>query len=66
MKSEERKKCKKDENKTCGDCLHCKVCACSSKNARLCFCAMQKRKERDIEFYWLNKKPCKKFIDMTA
>jgi hypothetical protein len=61
--SEEKKPCGR---KTCGDCLHCKVCACSTKNGRLCFCAKTKSKERELEFYWLNKTPCKKFEDMTA
>jgi hypothetical protein len=55
-----------NEKKTCGDCLHCKVCAMSTKNNRLCFCAKTKKKERHEEYFWLVKKVCKKFEDMTA
>jgi hypothetical protein len=53
-------------NKTCLDCLHCKVSAKSTENNRLCFCAEKKVKKNKAEFYWLNKRPCNGFEDMTA
>ena len=52
--------------KNCTDCLHCKVCACSTNNSYICYCAKTKNKERDLEFYWLNKPVCSKFEDMSA
>jgi len=52
--------------KTCTDCLHCKVASCSTRNSRLCFCAKDKNKLYDLEAYWLLKKVCKKFEDMSA
>jgi len=56
------------ENKgmTCTDCLFCKVASCSTRNSRLCFCAKDKNKLYDLEAYWLLKKVCKKFEDMSA
>ena len=57
---------KSDEEKKCSDCLHCKVCANSSKNNRLCYCSKTKNKEREVEFYWYVKKACKRFVDMSA
>jgi len=52
--------------KSCIDCLHCKVCAMSTKNSRLCFCSKTKNKERDLEIFWRNKNVCKKFVDMVC
>jgi hypothetical protein len=50
--------------KTCLDCLHCKVSANSSDKNRLCFCAGTKNKARHKEPFWKVKKVCKRFIDM--
>jgi len=47
-------------NKTCFDCLHCKVSA-KSKNLRLCFCAETKKKVNHKDDFWLKKPVCKKF-----
>ena len=55
-----------NEKKKCGDCLHCKVSAASSKICRLCFCSKEKSKKYDLEFYWLNKSVCKNFEDMAC
>jgi hypothetical protein len=52
--------------KNCGDCLYCKVSAFSTKHLRLCYCSETEKKEKRIEFYWLNKKPCGKFEDMAC
>jgi hypothetical protein len=54
------------KTKSCFDCLHCKVSAKSTKNCRLCFCAETKNKERHKETFWLTRKLCKKFNDITA
>jgi hypothetical protein len=51
--------------KTCVDCLHCKVCANSTEDCRMCFCDKTEKKVRHKEHYWLNKKTCKKFDDMS-
>ena len=56
----------RNKKKNCGDCLHCKVSAASSRNCRLCFCSKDRQKLYDIETYWLLKKVCKKFEDMSA
>jgi hypothetical protein len=52
--------------KTCLDCLYCKVSARSTSNCRLCFCSETRAKERHKEQYWLEKKPCGKFDDMAG
>jgi hypothetical protein len=54
------------EAKTCFDCLHCKVSAKSTANVRLCFCSETKSKKLRIEAYWLDKKLCTKFNDMSV
>jgi len=54
-----------NENKTCLDCLHCKVSALSTDNCRLCFCEMSEKKNRHKEIYWYRKTPCESFFDMT-
>jgi len=51
--------------KTCFDCLYCKVSSKSTKNCRLCFCSQTDTKVRHRELYWLNKKTCDGFVDMT-
>jgi len=53
------------KKKSCLDCFHCKVSAMSTPNCRLCFCAETKKKERHRVAYWLAKKLCGKFDDMT-
>ena len=53
--------------KTCVDCLHCKVSVKSTKDCRLCYCAVSKNKLKYQETYWLTKKKvCIKFDDMSA
>ena len=56
----------KKVTKNCGDCLHCKVSKKSTENCRLCFCSETKKKERHKEHYWLARKVCGKFEDMSA
>ena len=56
---------KMNNEKNCLDCLYCKVSA-KTKEVRLCFCAKTKSKERHKEPFWLEKKLCKRFEDMTA
>jgi len=51
--------------KNCLDCLYCKVSCKSKKHDMLCFCSMSKKKEILLDIYWSEKKPCKKFFDMT-
>jgi hypothetical protein len=62
MKNENVAKC---GLKTCFDCLHCKVSANSTEKNRLCFCDETEKKVRHKDLYWLNKKVCKKFEDMS-
>jgi len=51
--------------KTCCDCLHCKVAAASDKSNRVFFCAISTNKLRYTEIYWFAiKKVCKNFNDM--
>jgi len=52
--------------KTCLDCLFCKVSAKSTVNCRLCFCSQSTKKERHKEAYWLVKKLCGNFEDMSG
>ena len=59
-------KSERNKNKNCGDCLHCKVASCSSRNSRLCFCSKDKNTFYDTEAYWLKKTVCRKFEDMSA
>jgi hypothetical protein len=56
----------KKENKTCIDCLYCKVSVKSTQKCRLCFCAETKKKVNHKEPYWLMKPVCRKFEDMSA
>ena len=51
--------------KTCLDCLHCKVSKRTQK-VRLCFCAKTKAKRTHKEPYWQANTICKKFEDMLA
>ena len=52
--------------KNCGDCLHCKVACISTKDNKLCFCSQAKKKIYFTLAYWITKKVCKNFEDMTA
>jgi hypothetical protein len=52
--------------KTCADCLNCKVSAKSTDNCRLCYCAETKKKIPRKESYWLVRKICVEFEDMSA
>jgi hypothetical protein len=54
------------KKKTCFDCLHCKVSKKSTTQCRLCFCSETKKKINHKETYWLAKKVCDEFEDMTA
>jgi hypothetical protein len=54
------------KKKTCLDCLYCKVSARSTVNCRLCFCSQKKVQVRHKEKYWLMKKLCGEFADMTG
>jgi hypothetical protein len=54
-----------NNQKTCADCLHCKVSAKSVENDRVFFCSKNKNKTTHKETYWLTKPVCKKFVDMT-
>ena len=55
-----------DENKTCFDCLYCKVSAKSTENRKLFFCSGKRKQERHRESYWLERKLCSRFDDMSA
>jgi len=52
--------------RTCLDCLYCKVSARSTVKCRLCFCEKKEIQERHKEAYWLAKKPCVDFEDMAS
>jgi hypothetical protein len=51
--------------KTCFDCLHCKVSVKSTDKCRLCFCSENKTKANHKDNYWLSKPLCKLFSDMS-
>jgi len=53
-------------NKKCTDCLHFKVSVKSTKNCRLCYCAVNDKEDRHKELYWIKRPTCNKFVDMTA
>jgi hypothetical protein len=55
-----------NKKKNCTDCLHCKISAKSTENCRMCYCSEKKVRHIKAEFYWLNKKPCEEFEDMSA
>jgi len=52
--------------KTCLDCLNCKVSAKSTPNCRLCFCSLKENQIRHKEKYWLKNKLCDFFEDMSG
>ena len=55
-----------NKKRNCTDCLHCKVCAMTYINTRICFCSKEKNKQYDLETFWITKKVCKKFEDISA
>ena len=57
---------KSKKDKSCFDCLHCKVSATSSEKCRLFFCATKTKRQNHKEQYWLIKRVCKNFDDMSA
>ena len=57
---------KKTKDKTCIDCLHCKVSAQSTANNRLCYCAKEGKEVRPQEPYWSEKKVCGEFENMGS
>jgi hypothetical protein len=56
----------KAKNKTCIDCLHCKVSVKSTYNNRLCYCAKGEKEERYQEAFWSEKKVCGEFVSMGS
>ena len=56
---------KTKEKKTCVDCLYCKVSKKTTEKRRLCFCSQAQKMGRHNENYWVAKKPCDEFDDMT-
>jgi len=65
MNNEQREKANK-KNKNCCDCLHCKVSDKSTLNYRMCFCVKTEKKANHTEAYWMKKKLCCLFDDMSA
>jgi hypothetical protein len=57
--------CDMKKQKTCFDCLHCKVSATSTKNSRLCFCAVSAVREDHDDTYWFMKPLCGNFFNMA-
>jgi hypothetical protein len=56
----------KTSNKTCIDCLHCKVSAKSTVHLRLCYCAKEGKGVRPEEPFWSEKKVCGEFNSMGS
>ena len=56
---------KAESKKTCLDCLYCKVSVKSTEKIRLCYCAVTDKKVKHKDKFWLEKKLCKMFWDMT-
>jgi hypothetical protein len=56
----------KARNKTCLDCLHCKVSAKSTANNRLCYCAKEGKEAQYREPFWLKKQVCGEFYSMGS
>jgi hypothetical protein len=55
---------KKTKNKTCIDCLHCKVSAKSTANNRLCYCAKERKETQPQDPFWSERKVCGEFSSM--
>ena len=54
-----------NKKRTCIDCLYCRVSRMSTEKKRLLFCSEKKKQVNHTEKYWLTKKPCDEFEDMT-
>ena len=54
------------EKQSCLDCLHCKVSAKSTEKCRLCFCSEKKKKQNHRIAFWVSRKVCNKFEDMSV
>jgi hypothetical protein len=54
------------KNKTCLNCLHCKVSAKSTANNRLCYCVKEGKKVQPQEPYWAERKACGEFDSMGS
>jgi hypothetical protein len=52
------------KKESCLDCLHCKVSAKSTVNARLCYCAKEGKEVRPLEPFWAEKEVCEAFDSM--
>ena len=56
----------KNKERTCYDCLHCKVSRKSLAIRGLCYCEKKKQiKEKTVK-YWQKKVVCSHFDDMSA
>jgi len=55
-----------ESKKTCLDCLYCKVSAKSTEKIRFCYCSVKGNKVRHKDKYWVEKKLCKMFWDMSG
>jgi hypothetical protein len=56
----------KGKNKTCIDCLYCKVSSKSTVNNRLCYCAKEGKEAQHWEPFWSEKKVCGEFYSMGS
>jgi hypothetical protein len=56
----------KAKNKTCLDCLHCKVSAKSTANVRLCYCAKEGTEAQHRDPFWSEKQVCGEFYNMGS
>jgi hypothetical protein len=56
----------KAKNKTCIDCLYCKVSVNSTIRIRLCYCAKEGKETQYPEAFWLEKKVCGEFSNMGS
>jgi len=54
------------KEKTCIDCLNCKVSKYSTNKKRLCFCSEIGKKAMLEEVYWKKRTVCNNFNDMSA
>jgi hypothetical protein len=54
----------KTKNRTCIDCLHCKVSIKSTANNRLCYCAKERKETQPQDPFWSERKVCGEFSGM--
>jgi hypothetical protein len=54
----------KTKERSCVDCLHCKVSVKSTDKNRLCYCVMAEKVKDRKELYWSVKKTCNTFAGM--